>query len=119
MAMKEKKAPGCVNGRRNMRTNMESKPMRDDAENAAAAWLLRRGQAQWSVKDQVELDQWLDSSAHHRVAYIRLQAIWGDVDRLKSVSAGLPKGQVPERGTIEQSPFFTIRRGEPAVVQTS
>jgi transmembrane sensor len=89
---------------------MESKSTREETENAAAAWLLRRGDAQWTGADQIELDRWLAASVGHRVSFMRLQAIWSDTERLKSVSAGLAKGQIPPRGAIEQSPFFTIKR---------
>ena len=95
-----------------MNTNMESRPVRAAAEEAAAAWLLRQDTAEWSAANQGELDRWLLASPSHRVAYMRLQMIWRDTGRLKSLSAGLPKGQVPARGAIEQSPFFAIRRGD-------
>lgn len=95
-----------------MKTNMESKSMREEAEQAAAAWLLRRSDVRWSEVDQTEFDRWLAAAVSHRVAFIRLEAMWDDADRLRGIAAGLPKGQVPPRGAIEQSPFFTLKQAD-------
>ncbi len=91
---------------------MQSNPTREETEIAAATWVLRRNDPAWSDKDDVELDQWLAASPGHRVSFIRLESTWTDTDRLKSIGAGLPKGQTPPRGAIEQSPFFKIKQTE-------
>jgi len=67
-------------------------------ERAAAAWLARRDAGGWATRDQAELDQWLDASTAHRVAWLRLQAAWHESGRLKALGAGLPAGQVPAPG---------------------
>lgn len=91
---------------------MESRPTREETEKAAAAWLLKRSDPQWSHADQTELDEWLAASPGHRVSFIRLESIWVDTDRLKSIASGFSKGQIPPRGAIEQSPFFTMKQAE-------
>jgi transmembrane sensor len=92
-----------------MKQNMDSKPTSvEEIENAAAQWLLRRDAADWTPEHQAELDQWLQGSPSHRVAYIRLQSVWKNTPRLKSVAAGLPTG-IPAPGLIERSPFFALK----------
>jgi len=78
-------------------------------EQTAAAWLLRREAIDWSPADQIQLDRWLAQNSSHRVAYIRLQSVWQNTPRLKSVAAGLPQG-VPPPGLIERTPFFSMHR---------
>lgn len=96
-------------------------------ERAAADWLARRGDAgrPWTAADQAALDAWLSASAAHQVAYIRLETVWRQADRLKALGAGVPAGEVPEKAVWRQSPFFAHRglgapaaaRPEPASVQ--
>src|SRR5690606_8898677 len=64
------------------------------------------------------LDAWLSASAAHQVAYIRLRAVWAQADRLQALGAGMAAGEVPEKGTWRQSPFFTRPAlGTPAAPQ--
>lgn len=72
-------------------------------ERRAADWLARRGSEHWSEADQAELDAWLSESTAHRVAWLRLSAAWRQSDRLKALGAGMPPGQVPERGNWTSS----------------
>ena len=95
-----------------MKKDMESKQTREESERVAAAWLLRRADGQWSDAKQAELERWLASSPGNRVSFIRLESIWADTDRLKSIASGFPKGEVPPKGTIEKSPFFTLKQAE-------
>lgn len=50
-------------------------------EEAAARWLMRREETDWSAEDQAELDAWLDADAEHKVAYWRLEYGWRKVER--------------------------------------
>src|SRR5262249_718632 len=75
-------------------------------------WLLKRGDPGWSQTDEQALDQWLAQAPGNRVSLIRLEAIWNDADRLKSIASGLPRG-IPARGVIEQSPFFALKQAAP------
>lgn len=95
-----------------MRASMGSKPTREQTEQAAAAWLLKRNDPQWSAVDEDAFEQWLAQAPGNRVSFVRLESIWSDADRLKSIASGLPKG-VPPRGAIEQSPFFTLKQSVP------
>src|SRR5262249_35109701 len=67
-------------------------------EARAARWLLKRERAAWIESDQVELDAWLNESTLHRVAFIRLHAVWQQMARLKALGAGVPKGVIPTAG---------------------
>lgn len=92
---------------------MENRSTREETERAAAAWILRRAESHWSDADQAGLDRWLAAAPGHRVSYIRLESLWDDTDRLKSIASGFAKEGVPARGAIGLSPFFTMRREEP------
>lgn len=56
-------------------------------EEEAAAWIVRRDSATWTTRDQVALDEWLESSTAHVVAFIRLDTVWQQLHRLKSLDA--------------------------------
>ncbi len=45
-------------------------------KEAAAGWLGRRIAEDWSAEDQSALDAWLDENTAHRIAYLRLEAVW-------------------------------------------
>lgn len=78
-------------------------------ERTAADWLARRSDRgrTWSSEDQAALDQWLSASAAHQVAYIRLETIWRQADRIKALGAGVPRGVVLDKAQRRDSPFFT------------
>jgi transmembrane sensor len=67
-------------------------------EATAARWLLKREAAAWTAGDQSELDSWLNESTLHRVAFIRLHAVWQQMARLKALGAGVPAGVIPSAG---------------------
>ena len=54
-------------------------------ETTAAAWVIRRSADTWTVSDQNRLDVWLTESTSHRVAYLRLDAVWQHTVRLVGV----------------------------------
>ncbi|HEV7123021.1 MAG TPA: FecR domain-containing protein [Rhodanobacter sp.] len=70
-----------------------------EIEQIAATWLARRDSGRWSPQDQARLDAWLEEATAHRVAFIRLDAVWQQSDRLKILRAGRPAGAVPATGT--------------------
>lgn len=82
-----------------------------EIERTAADWLARRSDPgrPWTDADRLALDAWLSASSAHQVAYIRLESIWRQADRLKALGAGLPAGKVPDRSGWRQSPFFAHR----------
>ncbi len=53
-----------------------------DIEAAAARWLLRQEEPDWTDADQRELDAWLDEAAAHQAAFWRLEHGWRRADRL-------------------------------------
>ena len=74
-------------------------------ERSAAAWLARRDQKDWRKADEAALDAWLSDSTAHRVAFTRLETVWQQAGRLKSLAAGTAPRVGPARGEWLQSPF--------------
>jgi transmembrane sensor len=83
----------------------------EEVERAAAAWLLRREESQWTAEDAAALADWLRASTSHRVSFMRLQSVWQEAARLKVVSGVTEAGQVPSRGAIASAPFFALKGG--------
>lgn len=54
-------------------------------EEEAAAWIVRRDSRTWTTRDQLALDEWLESSTAHVVAFIRLDTVWQNLHRLKAL----------------------------------
>jgi transmembrane sensor len=74
-------------------------------EHAAAAWLARRDAGDWSRAEAAALESWLAESTAHRIALLRLEAAWDESGRLKALGAGVPPGELPQRGRWSQAPF--------------
>lgn len=55
-----------------------------EIEQVAAKWLLRREEPGWSATDEQGLQDWIEESFEHRVAFYRLEYGWRQADRLKS-----------------------------------
>jgi transmembrane sensor len=72
----------------------------EDIEAAAAAWFEKREWSHWDSAAEAELQAWLAQSTAHHIAFIRLEAAWERAERLKALGAGVPPGQVPERGAF-------------------
>jgi transmembrane sensor len=68
-------------------------------EEKAAAWLARQDSGEWSPADQAALDAWIEADMAHRVAYLRLQSVWGRADRLAALS-GSDFGLRPTRALL-------------------
>lgn len=60
-------------------------------EQDAAAWLAKRDGGNWTEADQAALDGWLQASTAHRVAFIRLQAVWQQALRLRVLKHAQPQ----------------------------
>ncbi len=75
-------------------------------EDEAASWLVRRDADGWTDSDQVELTRWLQTSAAHVVAFLRLEAAWRRTDRLKSLGAGIARGAMPSPDDWQLGPAF-------------
>jgi transmembrane sensor len=92
---------------------------RQRIEDRAANFLQRRDSGEWSEADQVELTAWLEASTGHRVAFLRTEAAWEEMGRLKAVGAGLPRRKVPTPEELNATHFFADRPGatSPALVE--
>lgn len=75
-------------------------------EELASQWLARRDGAEWSDRDQAELQAWLGQSTAHVVAFVRLEAAWKQAKRLKALSNGVPPGEVPAPKQWQLARFF-------------
>jgi transmembrane sensor len=78
-------------------------------EDKAAEWLARRDSEAWTQADEPALEEWLSASVHHEVAFLRLEAVWEEAQRLKALGAGTPSGVVPAPGQWRLSPLFERR----------
>ena len=74
---------------------------RQDTENRATELLLRRESEAWSPRDQEELVRWLEASTANRVAFLRAEAAWEEMGRLKALGAGLPPRTVPTPQSVD------------------
>ena len=74
----------------------------EQIEERAADWLARRAGDSWSTAEQRQLDEWLRASTAHKVAFLRLEAVWQQASRLKALSAGTPAAhrKVPPPGRL-------------------
>lgn len=75
-------------------------------EEAAAEWLAKRDGDTFTDADEDEFARWLNASIAHRVAFVRLDAVWQQANRLKALGAGARPGIVPPPGEWRHSPFF-------------
>lgn len=82
-------------------------------ERVAAAWLARRDRGDWSASDAAALETWLAEDIAHRVAFLRLEATWREIPRLKAWAAGVRGSVPPARGVWQHSPYFPGLAGDP------
>jgi transmembrane sensor len=75
-------------------------------EEEASAWLVRRDSGTWTSDDAVRLEEWLNDSSRHRVAFWRLEKVWEEAARLKALGAGVVGQHPPPRGEWNLTPFF-------------
>jgi len=78
----------------------------EQTNDLAAQWLVRRTSARWSEEDESTLNAWLAASPHNAVAFLRLQALWREADKLKVLGAGFKGQPMPRVGELKSSPFF-------------
>ncbi|WP_343528217.1 FecR domain-containing protein [Sphingomonas sp.] len=76
---------------------------RNDIEECAAAWLVRRDQPEWSATDDKALKGWLAQSDAHKVAFWRLEAGWEATARLAAM----------RNVAVEQPPLYRLRESRP------
>jgi Elongation factor SelB, winged helix len=75
-------------------------------ELTAARWVFNRQGRNWSAAQEGQLEQWLDASPAHRVAFMKAGPVWRKIDWLKCRSMRL---------TIEGATFepLSVRAAEP------
>ncbi len=81
-----------------------------EIEDHAAALLARRDSGDWTDADQAHLEEWMAVSTARRIAVLRLEAVWENARRLRTLGAGLPRGTVPPAGELQSSLFFKHRK---------
>lgn len=93
---------------------------RQQIEDQAAAFLQRRDTGDWTEADEAEFSAWIESSTAHRVVYLRTEAAWEAMGRLKALGAGLPPKQVPSPEVISAaaSPNLADRAPEHSSVES-
>lgn len=57
----------------------------DKIERQAADWLAKKDRGGWCAQEKAAFERWLDASARHRVAYLRLEAGWEQANRLRAI----------------------------------
>jgi len=65
-------------------------------EDTAAVWLARRDGDSWTAADQEALDAWMAEDMAHRVAFLRLEAVWSQADRMAALQ-GTSVGEARRR----------------------
>jgi ferric-dicitrate binding protein FerR (iron transport regulator) len=63
----------------------------EQIEQTAAEWLARQDGGEWGPSEEAALKAWLDASAAHRVAYLRLNEAWRRSQQLSLFAAKVPR----------------------------
>lgn len=79
-----------------------------EIEAAAATWLARREEPQWSQGDEAQLQSWLDQSYAHKAAYWRLECGWRAADRMRALGPELGSAEHPGRSASSRWQSFAI-----------
>jgi len=65
--------------------NQHSAPIADEVDFEAAQWIERRDCTQWTESDEAKFNVWINASAYHRVAFLRLDSGWKNTERLAAL----------------------------------
>jgi transmembrane sensor len=82
---------------------------RQAIQERAVVFLQRREGPEWGEADHAEFTAWLEASTAHRVAFLRAEAAWEEIGRLKAVAAGLPRQTVPTPAELDALQFGADR----------
>jgi transmembrane sensor len=74
-------------------------------EQSAADWIARQLSGAWTAAEQEQFDAWIAANAAHRIAYLRLDAAWERVGRLKALKPRVPAGIVPTSEALSEDHF--------------
>jgi transmembrane sensor len=75
----------------------------DDIEVRASEWIERRDFGAWNDADAKELENWLDQSPAHRVAFLRLDFEWRRTERLAALRPIKPQASEVPAGKWHRS----------------
>lgn len=64
---------------------MTASPTTKSIEEAAALWLVRREDTEWTPESEAELTAWLGESMAHKAAFWRLEHGWREADRISAL----------------------------------
>lgn len=84
---------------------------RQQIQERAATFLQKRGSGQWSDADQAELTAWIEASTANRITFLRIEAAWEEMGRLKALGAGLPRCTVPTPEALSAAQFRDVSEG--------
>jgi len=73
-------------------------------EDNATAWLQKRELGPWNASDQAGLSKWLEDSTANRITFLRLEAAWEEMGRLKALAPGFPRHTVPTAEQLRLTP---------------
>src|SRR5687768_2719072 len=104
--------------RRAQSTKAEPSVSSDEIEARAGQWLARRDGSDWTQQDEVALEQWLEQSTAHVVAFVRLEAAWTEAKRLRALAGGVEGGTVPSVDEWQLTRFFDPAAGEASPAHT-
>lgn len=90
----------------------------EEIEVRAGQWLARRDGSDWSAQDELMLQQWLEQSTAHVVAFVRLEAAWTEAKRLQALAGGVEPGTVPSVEEWGLTRFFDPAAGAVAAART-
>lgn len=79
---------------------------KNEVEQSASEWLVRRDSGRWTGADQSRFEQWLDASTLNRVTFLRLELTWEESARLRVLGAGVTGDRPPPPGRWNPSFFF-------------
>jgi transmembrane sensor len=99
---------------------------RREIEDRATELLLKRESETWGPADEAELNRWMEASTANRVAFLRAEAAWEQMGRLKALGAGLARRRVPtpealdsvHLGTAGEAPAEPMPQPHRAVTRT-
>ncbi|WP_446809819.1 FecR family protein [Methylomonas sp. 2BW1-5-20] len=63
----------------------DEQPSPDDTpQEQAGFWIVRQHSGDWSRRDSLAFEKWLDESVEHRQAFEQVQALWQGLDRYQA-----------------------------------
>jgi transmembrane sensor len=73
-------------------------------KDTATQWLQKRELGPWNESDEAELGKWLEDSTANRITFLKLEAAWEEMGRLKALAPGLPRHTIPTPEQLKLGP---------------